>query len=72
MNLDPDMCFCGEPLHYTDPVVQNQVKKLIESSGRMIDITVVDVGTFKVDRHFIALHGIKGEELPSLGFERVE
>ncbi len=63
-------CHCGLPLHYKDKATEELVLKLIEELGEFVPI---QVGNRKwlVQRHFIALHGIKAQELPNLGFEEV-
>lgn len=63
-------CACGQPLHYSDPALQEQIQKLVDELGECIDINI-GTGTWAVPRHYIALHGIKAAEIPSLGFERV-
>jgi len=65
-----EMCHCGRPLHYTDPVIERMVRALIDELGEYIRITV-EGRTWLVQRHYIALHGVKGSELPSLGFPEV-
>jgi hypothetical protein len=64
-------CHCGQPLHCQDPEVQRDVEKLIRAKGARV---VVRAGgrAWLVDRHYIALHGIKAVELPLLGFEEVK
>jgi hypothetical protein len=64
------LCHCGRPLHYRDVKVHLAVKKLIDSLGEFVNVTV-GKSTWKVQRHYIALHGIKGSDLAKLGFERV-
>lgn len=68
--MNQKLCHCGKPLHYTDPVVQMQVEELIEAKGEFIDI-VINGDTWRVQRHYIALHGIKGSDVATLGFDRV-
>lgn len=63
------MCPCGKPLHYSDIEIQLVVEKMIDELGEYTDVTTPD-GTWRVSRHYIALHGIKANELPDLGFER--
>lgn len=67
-------CACGRPLHYTDPSLRKAVELLIAEKGSTIDVTV-DGHTWQVPRHFIALHGVKADELPLLssllGFQEV-
>jgi hypothetical protein len=63
-------CHCGKPLHYTDRTIELMVTELVRQLGEHIKITV-DGRTWLVQRHYIALHGIKGSELPHLGFQEV-
>lgn len=68
-------CACGQPLHYLHPVAQQAVEQLVAEVGETVDVTV-GRRTWKVQRHYIALHGIKGETLAlvakELGFEEVK
>ena len=67
---DDELCHCGLPLHYSDPAVRDQVDQLIAATGqRYLRVSTPD-GTFLVDKHYVALHGVKGPELPYLGFLR--
>ena len=63
-----ERCHCGRPLHYTDRATELMVKELVRQLGEYIKITV-DGRTWLVQRQYIALHGIKGSELPTLGFQ---
>lgn len=63
-------CACGQPLHYSDERIRGLVEKLIEKQGRYLRVTTHE-GSWLVDRHYIALHGLKAWELPGLGFEKV-
>lgn len=69
-----DMCACGEPLHYTRPDIEAAMRRLVAKRGELQKITVMGIGEWMVPRHYIALHGIKGSELPELaerlGFEQ--
>ena len=64
------MCPCGKPLHYTDPMLRLVVEKFIEVCGPNIRVTVGE-RTWLVPRHYIALHGLKADELPRLGFQEI-
>lgn len=64
----PTHCHCGRPLHYTDPKIEAQLREITEQLGEFIPVTVGG-RTFQVQRHYIALHGIKGKDLASLGFK---
>lgn len=64
------MCLCGKPLHYKNPRSQEYVERQIAELGERVKVKHVETGRiFMVPRHYIALHGLKGEELPALGFE---
>lgn len=63
-------CPCGQPLHYTDRLTFLQVQRLVDELGEYTNVTTPD-GTWSVSRHYIALHGLKAEELPTLGFKKV-
>lgn len=67
-----DMCHCGRPLHYTDPEVEAAVRKLVAETGEYVIVRVGQNGKgYLVQRHYMALHGIRAVDLPSLGFEEV-
>jgi hypothetical protein len=65
-----ERCHCGRPLHYTDPVVEQDVRYLVERLDPTIVVETPD-GRWQVPRHYIALHGLTAQELPTLGFEPV-
>lgn len=64
------LCHCGQPLHYEDPELQRAVEDIIQALGEYI---LVKAGgrAWRVNRHYIALHGLKAAELPFLGLEEV-
>lgn len=62
-------CHCGRPLHYWDPTVQRYVENLIATSGENVRIETPR-GAWLVQRHYIALHGIRAADLPKLGFPK--
>lgn len=64
------LCPCGQPLHYTDAAAARQVQALVDSMGEEVCVTTDD-GTFRVSRHYIALHGLKADDVALLGFPRV-
>ena len=70
--IDPQdggaFCHCGRPLHYSTPAVRERVEHLIWLHGPFVDVTV-EGRTWRVQRHYLALHGLKARELPELGFE---
>ena len=65
-----ERCHCGLELHYTDEKIKQQVQEVIDRFGPFIDV-VVGGRTFRVQRHYIALHGIKGKDVAQLGFKEV-
>ena len=69
-DVGDERCHCGRPLHYTDRATELMVKELVRQLGEYIKITV-DGRTWLVQRQYIALHGIKGSELPGLGFQEI-
>lgn len=76
MSVDPNpkkgYCACGRKLHYGSKKVQKQVQDLIDKTDEYIRVTAVDgSGTWLVQRHYIALHGLKIRDLPNLGFHKL-
>lgn len=68
--MSDELCHCGQPLHYTDKEIEATMNKMVAEKGRYIAVTShIDMRTYKVDRHYIALHGLKGAEVPTSGFE---
>lgn len=72
-------CACGRPLHYANPDSQRMVEGLIALVGDEYVLVTAHLDgkwrQWRVQRHYIALHGIKADELPAiapaLGFEEV-
>lgn len=62
-----EQCYCGKPLHYSDPAIKAKVDKIIEDLGTHIDVVCMNKN-YRVPRHFIALHGLNACDLDSLGF----
>jgi hypothetical protein len=67
-NPEPGMCACGLPLHYTDPEKQKRCQELVDLLGEFIEVVDSKRRRFRVQRHYIALHGIKEVEVAELGF----
>lgn len=64
-------CHCGQPLHYpAGSQLKLDMEMLTNDLGHFI---VVEVAKRKwwVQRHYIALHGIKGKDVAALGFVEV-
>src|SRR4051794_6113573 len=70
--LGPQQCACGEFLHYTDPAIERYVTQQVEQLGEYTPVVVPGLGVWMVQRHYIALHGLKAADLPTLGFRQVE
>lgn len=68
----PSLCHCGEPLHYSDTSVKAWIDKLIADKGEFVTVAGPDGRRWRVQRHYIALHGLKAEDLAALGFDQVE
>ena len=66
------LCHCGKPLHYTDPNIQRDVERLIAQLGEKIIVKTSDGRSWRVPRHYIALHGLKDVEVETLGFEEIK
>ena len=64
------MCACGRPLHYNSPEIRQVVEEIIEEMGEEVKV-VVGNRSWMVPRHYIALHGLKAQELPTSGFPEV-
>lgn len=74
--MTDDMCACGQPLHYTDPVAQVAVESQVARLGETVLVQVADEPFgVRVPRHYIALHGIRAQALADLqeryGWEKV-
>jgi hypothetical protein len=65
------LCACGRPLHYTDAAMQAKVQALVDRLGPDVTVTVED-RSWRVPRHYIALHGLRAADLPTLGFPMVK
>lgn len=59
------LCPCGEPLHYRSGDYRRIVEKLIAVLGPDMNVTT-PAGSWRVPRHYIALHGVQADELPAL------
>jgi hypothetical protein len=68
---EQEFCHCGEPLHYTDPMAESFTRGLVESLGPTLKVSAMG-HVYEVQRHYIALHGLRATELPSLGFPEVD
>lgn len=62
MSETPEHCACGRPLHYTQPTTERMVRALIAKAGEYVTIRVMG-RSWRVQRHYIALHGIHAQDL---------
>lgn len=61
---DIELCACGKPLHYAAPENLKYTERMIELMGPNMLITQASTGrTWVVPRHYIALHGLVGNQL---------
>jgi hypothetical protein len=65
-----ELCHCGQPLHYTSQRVAAWVGEEIRLLGPTVIVTVGG-RSWRVPRHYIALHGLKGRDVAGLGFEEI-
>jgi hypothetical protein len=58
-------CACGKPLHYQNHELEGLIERM---SARFGPEVVVEIGdkSYLVQRHYIALHGLKAKEAESL------
>lgn len=63
---DEVRCACGRPLHYDKPETQAVVESLVAKFGPTTIVEVPGLGSYRVQRHYIALHGLRAIELPQL------
>lgn len=71
--MNNELCHCGKHLHYTDKKIEELIHKFVKESGRFVSVVdQVNKKTYKVCRHYIALHGIEWVRLAEYGFEEVK
>lgn len=58
-------CACGLPLHYRDKSKEAEIQADVEKLGEWIPVSVGH-DRYLVQRHYMALHGLKGNEVHSL------
>jgi len=68
--MEDEVCACGRPLHYANANHRRWVEAQILLLGTYVKVTV-EGRSWMVPRHYIALHGLKAVELPTLGFPEV-
>ena len=60
------LCACGEPLHYSSPAAQKTVEALSPSGNNGTVLIATPTATYRAQRHYLALHGVRAIDLPSL------
>lgn len=65
------LCPCGQSLHYTDKRVEETIALLIEREGEMVTVLVDNQHEYEVSRHFIALHGLRAQDLEALSVKGI-
>ncbi len=68
---DPELCWCGKPLHYSSEKTRAIMEYFVRELGPNVPVVCEDK-TYLVPRHYIALHGLKACELPLLGFKTID
>ena len=62
-------CQCGHPLHYQNTEIEKIVTELCDIKGDYIIVqSTKNFKSYMVQRHFIALHGLKGKDVSKMGF----
>lgn len=65
IDTQTELCACGKALHYTDPDIERAMREQIAELGEHVVVVGPD-GSFRVPRHYIALHGLKAARLAQL------
>lgn len=73
--LGSELCPCGLPLHYENARSRQAVERLVEEHGELQTVSVEGKGSWRIPRHYIALHGLAAPAIEEVaarcGFERV-
>lgn len=66
-------CPCGH--NHSDSIAWAYVVKQVADLGETVVVTVFGLGSWRVPRVYVAMHGLRGDQLPALaskyGWERV-
>jgi hypothetical protein len=60
-----ERCACGRPLHYISHAAKEVACGIVERMGKDVVISV-GAARYLVQRHYIALHGLRAIDLPKL------
>lgn len=71
--MSEERCHCGRPLHYVSQEIRQFVEEVTKLAGGdpFVTVTTTSGRSFRVQRHYIALHGLSAHEIPDLGFEEI-
>lgn len=59
-------CACGLPLHYSDKAMEDKITQISSELGEYQPVQVGTDEHYLVQRHYIALHGLRAIDLPNL------
>lgn len=66
------LCHCGKSLHYKDKQMQALVQKWVDKLGEFVIVRDAQNRGWLIQRHYIALHGLRSQQLSELGFEQLK
>ena len=67
MATELELCPCGRELHYSNAEIANVVRLIIAQSGSLTLVVHAANGhSYRVNKHYIALHGLQATELEDL------
>ena len=64
------ICACGRPIHYTDRSIQAIIEGYVRDLGPSV-IVEIEGRRYHVQRHYLALHGLKAAEIDRLVAEGI-
>jgi len=67
----PGFCQCGRPLHYSRQAIKHQVDRISAGLDPFVTVKILGKGEYRVQRHFIALHGLSAAHIDDYGFDKL-
>jgi hypothetical protein len=64
-------CQCGRPLHYSSASKREQVERIVSATDRPFQTIKIGEKAYRVQKHFVALHGFNARMAEDYGFEQV-
>ena len=66
-------CTCQELSHTIDTTIPifKELYNIIKLNGEIIPVTIIDKGSYLVPRIYIAMHGLKVQQIDRLGFVKI-